>query len=117
MLSLPLTDVGAFTSEGKKDQTLTIKLGDPLNIPCPPHQANNLAVYTWTDPNRLQFSRDSHVAISPETGELFFMYVTLDDVKKITTEAKGIACTVTGANSIFQSGFVKLSTSSPGKKS
>lgn len=114
--SFPPTDVGAFTREGRKDQRLTISLGQPLNIKCPPHQPNYGAVYTWIDRNRLQFNRTSHVAISPETGELFFMYVTQDDVNKITTNAKGISCTVTGANSFFQSGLVTLSTTSPGKK-
>ena len=102
LLSFP--DIRQFESTAPR--TITVDLGEPLQIPCPAHGASYGAVYTWSGGENIKFPRNDRRAISA-TGELFIMFVTEDDIK-LTEQLKGISCTMTGANTIFKSGPLTL---------
>ena len=102
LLSFP--DIRPFLSTAPR--TITVDLGQPLQIPCPAHRASYGAVYTWSGGENIKFPRNDRRAISA-TGELFIMFITEDDIK-LTEQLKGISCTMTGANIIFKSGPLTL---------
>jgi len=92
---------------------VTVDLGQSLHLPCPQHKPNHGASYDWTNEDLIPFARDHRRAISPN-GELFIMYITQKDIDDITS-LRGIHCTITGANSIYQSGRFMFKKRSPGK--
>ena len=94
--------------------TKTVDLGQPLQIPCPPHGYSPLAIYTWQSEKTEIFPKDAHIAITPD-GELVIMYVTAKDIDDID-QLKGIACTITGANTYYQGGLVTLQARQQGKE-
>ena len=102
LLSFP--DIRPFQSTAP--QTIIVDLGQPLQIPCPPHGDSYGAVYTWSGGENIEFPRNDRRAISA-TGELFIMYVTEEDIK-LAEQLKGISCTMTGANTIYKSGPITL---------
>ena len=103
LLSFP--DIRPFLSTAPR--TITVDLGQPLQIPCPAHGASYGAVYTWSGGENIEFPRNPRRAISV-TGELFIVFVTEDDIK-LAERLKGISCTMTGANTIYKSGPITLS--------
>lgn len=105
--------MGDFTS--KVDETLTIDLGQPLSIKCPPYAPNYGASYSWESGNGTAFKRDTHRGISPFDGELFLMFVTQRDVDEIAG-LKGIGCTVAGGGIFYRSGLFTIHKRLPGKK-
>ena len=92
-----------------------MNLGDPFSFNCPPHNGSYGASYTWANKENIQLNRDEHIAITP-LGTLHIMFVTQADVDKISA-LKGIACTIVAANTIYQSGFLTVTRSSPGENS
>jgi len=105
-----LPDIRPFHS--KDAQTLTVDLGQSLQIPCPAHGTSSGAVYSWYGTVTVEFKRNARRAILP-TGDMFIMYVTEEDISK-TEELKGIKCTMTGANTIYRSGPITLKKGRPG---
>ena len=105
-----MPDISSF--QNSDAQTLTVDLGQPLQIPCPAHGTSYGAVYSWYGTVNVEFKRNSRRAILP-SGDMFIMFVTDEDVSK-TEELKGIKCTMTGANTIYRSGPITLKKRRPG---
>ena len=110
VIPLLFPDIKPFESQAA--ETITVDLGQSLRIPCPAHGTSYGAVYTWSGDQNIDFPRNARRAISP-VGELFIMFVTDDDIN-LVNQLKGISCTVTGANTIYNSGPITLRKRLPG---
>ena len=99
--------VGDFNSH--QDFKRSVKLGEPLNVDCPPHGPSFGVTFTWTSKKArsIQFPISNRVAINPSTGNLHIMYVTQEDVSTLT-DLEGIRCTISGANTFYTSGTLTL---------
>ena len=109
---IPLLFLVIRSFQSKDAQTLIVDLGQSLRIPCPPHGESPGAVYSWYGTVNAEFKRNSRRAILP-AGDLFIMFVTDEDIFKIE-QLKGIRCTMTGADTIYQSGPITLRKRIPG---
>jgi len=84
-----------------------VNLGSPYTFACPPHQHSYGVSYTWEGENKIQFKRNDRRGISPTNGDLFIMFVTQEDIDEING-LQGIKCTMSAANTFFQSGALTL---------
>ena len=100
--------VGDFKS--KEGFTKSTKLGEPLNVACPQRGPSFGATFTWTSKKArsIQFPISNRVAIDPSTGNLHIMYITQEDVTDINTNFDGICCTISAANTFYDSGALTL---------
>ena len=99
--------VGGFNSH--QDFTRSVKLGEPLNVACPPRRPSFGVTFTWTskEDHFIQFPISNRVAIDPSTGNLHIMYITQEDVSNFT-KLEGIRCSISAANTYYLSGTLTL---------
>ncbi|XP_068759668.1 fibronectin type III domain-containing protein-like [Montipora capricornis] len=110
-LRVAVTAVGQFNDE--LPITREVRIGRPFEFDCPPHGPSSGVSFTWTSASKkelnIPFPRSERVAIDPSNGTLHIMYVTPEDITRIR-DLGGIQCTMSGANTIYSSGALTLTT-------
>ena len=84
-----------------------VNLGSPFNFACPSHKPSYGVSFTWEGKGKIRFKRNERRGISPDNGDLFIMFVTQDDIDEING-IQGIKCTMSAANTFWQSGALTL---------
>ncbi|XP_068715039.1 fibronectin type III domain-containing protein-like isoform X4 [Montipora foliosa] len=108
-LRVAVTAVGQFNDE--LPIYVLVNLGQPFDFDCPPHGPSSGVSFTWTSASKkkfkIPFARSERVAIDPSNGALHIMYITPEDIARIS-DLGGIQCTMSGANTFYSSGALTL---------
>ena len=96
----------------------SVDLGDEFSYACPQHAPSYDVSYSWVGKSAssdIQFKRNERRAIT-QSGHLFIMFVTEDDFTDLEGyDNKGIRCKISGANTFYESGLLKLKKKNQGE--
>ena len=114
----PYTVVGEFNDTESKQVEQSVDLGDEFSYACPQHSPSYGVSYSWMGKStnqKIQFKGNERRAIT-QTGHLFIMFVTEDDLKELEGyENQGIHCEISAAKRFETSSLLKLTKKNPGE--
>ena len=114
----PYTVVGEFNDTEPKQVEQSVDLGDEFSYACPQHAPSYGVSYSWVGKSAgsdIQFKRNERRAIT-QTGHLFIMFVTEDDLKELEGyENQGIHCEISAAKRFEASSLLKLTKKNQGE--
>ena len=112
----PYTVVGEFLEV--KQEVRSVDLGEEFSYACPQHSPSYGVSYSWmgkSNNQEIQFKGNERRAIT-QTGHLFIMFVTEDDLKELEGYQKqGIRCQISAAKRFETSSLLKLTKKIPGE--
>ena len=112
----PYTVVGEFLEA--KQEVRSVDLGEEFSYACPQHSPSYGVSYSWmgkSNNQEIQFKGNERRAIT-QTGHLFIMFVTEDDLKELEGyENQGIRCQISAANRFETSSLLKLTKKNQGE--
>ena len=89
----------------------SVDLGEEFSYACPQHSPSYGVSYSWmgkSNNQKIQFKGNERRAIT-QTGHLFIMFVTEDDLKELEGyEDQGIHCEISAAKRFESSSLLKL---------
>ena len=96
----------------------SVDLGEEFSYACPQHSPSYGVSYSWmgkSNNQKIQFKGNERRAIT-QTGHLFIMFVTEDDLKELEGyEDQGIHCEISGAKRFETSSLLKLTKKNQGE--
>ena len=114
----PHTVVGEFNDPESKQVVRSVNLGEEFSYACPQHSPSYGVSYSWmgkSNNQEIQFKGNERRAIT-QTGHLFIMFVTEDDLKELEGYQKqGIHCEISAAKRFETSSLLKLTKKNPGE--
>ena len=114
----PYTVVGKFNDPETKQVVQSVYLGEEFSYACPKHSPSYGVSYSWigkSNNQKIQFKRNERRAIT-QTGHLFIMFVTEDDLKELEGyENQGIHCEISAAKRFETSSLLKLTKKNQGE--
>ena len=114
----PYTVVGQFNDTESKQVEQSVDLGDEFSYACPQHSPSYGVSYSWmgkSNNQKIQFKGNERRAIT-QTGHLFIMFVTEDDLKELEGyENQGIHCEISAAKRFETSSLLKLTKKNQGE--
>ena len=114
----PHTVVGEFNDPESKQVVRSVNLGEEFSYACPQHSPSYGVSYSWmgkSNNQEIQFKGNERRAIT-QTGHLFIMFVTEDDLKELEGYQKqGIRCQISAAKRFETSSLLKLTKKIPGE--
>ena len=114
----PYTVVGEFNDTESKQVEQSVDLGDEFSYACPQHSPSYGVSYSWMGKStnqKIQFKGNERRAIT-QTGHLFIMFVTEDDLKELEGyENQGIHCEISAAKRFETSSLLKLTKKNQGE--
>ena len=112
----PYTVVGQFLEA--KQEVRSVDLGAEFSYACPQHSPSYGVSYSWmgkSNNQKIQFKGNERRAIT-QTGHLFIMFVTEDDLKELEGyEDQGIHCEISAAKRFETSSLLKLTKKNQGE--
>ena len=114
----PYTVVGTFNDLKTKQVVHSVDLGEEFSYACPQHSPSYGVSYSWmgkSNNQKIQFKGNERRAIT-QTGHLFIMFVTEDDLKELEGyEDQGIHCEISAAKRFEASSLLKLTKKNQGE--
>ena len=114
----PYTVVGKFNDPETKQVVQSVDLGEEFSYACPQHSPSYGVSYSWMGKStgqKIQFKGNERRAIT-QTGHLFIMFVTEDDLKELEGyENQGIHCEISAAKRFETSSLLKLTKKNQGE--
>ena len=114
----PYTVVGKFNDPATKQVVQSVDLGEEFSYVCPQHSPSYGVSYSWigkSNNQKIQFKRNERRAIT-QTGHLFIMFVTEDDLKELEGyQNQGIHCDISAAKRFESSSLLKLTKKNQGE--
>ena len=114
----PYTVVGTFNDPQTKQVVQSVDLGEEFSYACPQHSPSYGVSYSWmgkSNNQKIQFKGNERRAIT-QTGHLFIMFVTEDDLKELEGyEDQGIHCEISAAKRFETSSLLKLTKKNQGE--
>jgi len=114
----PYTVVGKFNDPESKQVVQSVDLGEEFSYSCPQHSLSYGVSYSWmgkSNNQKIQFKGNERRAIT-QTGHLFIMFVTEDDLKELEGyEDQGIHCEISAAKRFETSSLLKLTKKNQGE--
>ena len=114
----PYTVVGKFNDPDTKQVVQSVDLGEEFSYACPQHSPSYGVSYSWMGKStnqKIQFKGNERRAIT-QTGHLFIMFVTEDDLKELEGyENQGIHCEISAAKRFETSSLLKLTKKNQGE--
>ena len=114
----PYTVVGKFNDPETKQVVQSVDLGEEFSYACPQHSPSYGVSYSWVGKSAgsdIQFTRNERRAIT-QTGHLFIMFVTEDDLKELEGyQNQGIHCDISAAKRFESSSLLKLTKKNQGE--
>ena len=114
----PYTVVGTFNDPETKQVVQSVDLGEEFSYGCPQHSPSYGVSYSWmgkSNNQEIQFKGNERRAIT-QTGHLFIMFVTEDDLKELEGyEDQGIHCEISAAKRFEASSLLKLTKKNEGE--
>ena len=114
----PYTAVGTFNDPESKQVVQSVDLGEEFSYACPQHSPSYGVSYSWmgkSNNQKIQFKGNERRAIT-QTGHLFIMFVTEDDLKELEGyENQGIHCEISAAKRFEASSLLKLTKKNQGE--
>ena len=114
----PYTAVGTFNDPESKQVVQSVDLGEEFSYACPQHSPSYGVSYSWmgkSNNQKIQFKGNERRAIT-QTGHLFIMFVTEDDLKELEGyEDQGIHCEISAAKRFEASSLLKLTKKNQGE--
>ena len=114
----PYTVVGKFNDPETKQVVQSVDLGEEFSYACPKHSPSYGVSYSWigkSNNQKIQFKRNERRAIT-QTGHLFIMFVTEDDLKELEDyENQGIRCEISASKRFEPSSLLKLTKKNQGE--
>ena len=114
----PYTVVGKFNDPETKQVVQSVDLGEEFSYACPQHSPSYGVSYSWVGKSAgsdIQFKRNERRAIT-QTGHLFIMFVTEDDLKELEGyQNQGIHCEISAAKRFETSSLLKLTKKNQGE--
>ena len=112
------TVVGKFNDPETKQVVQSVDLGEEFSYACPQHSPSYGVSYSWmgkSNNQKIQFKGNERRAIT-QTGHLFIMFVTEDDLKELEGyENQGIHCEISAAKRFETSSLLKLTKKNQGE--
>ena len=114
----PYTVVGKFNDPETKQVVQSVDLGEEFSYACPQHSPSYGVSYSWMGKStnqKIQFKGNERRAIT-QTGHLFIMFVTEDDLKELEGyQNQGIHCDISAAKRFESSSLLKLTKKNQGE--
>ena len=114
----PYTVVGTFNDPETKQVVQSVDLGEEFSYACPQHSPSYGVSYSWmgkSNNQKIQFKGNERRAIT-QTGHLFIMFVTEDDLKELEGyQNQGIHCEISAAKRFETSSLLKLTKKNQGE--
>ena len=114
----PYAVVGKFNDPETKQVVQSVDLGEEFSYACPQHSPSYGVSYSWmgkSNNQKIQFKGNERRAIT-QTGHLFIMFVTEDDLKELEGyEDQGIHCEISAAKRFEASSLLKLTKKNQGE--
>ena len=114
----PYTVVGKFNDPETKQVVQSVDLGEEFSYACPQHSPSYGVSYSWmgkSNNQKIQFKGNERRAIT-QTGHLFIMFVTEDDLKELEGyQNQGIHCDISAAKRFESSSLLKLTKKNQGE--
>ena len=114
----PYTVVGEFNDPEAKQVVQSVDLGEEFSYACPQHSPSYGVSYSWmgkSNNQKIQFKGNERRAIT-QTGHLFIMFVTEDDLKELEGyQNQGIHCEISAAKRFETSSLLKLTKKNQGE--
>ena len=114
----PYTVVGTFNDPETKQVVQSVDLGEEFSYACPQHSPSYGVSYSWMGKSTgsdIQFKGNERRAIT-QTGHLFIMFVTEDDLKELEGyQNQGIHCDISAAKRFESSSLLKLTKKNQGE--
>ncbi|XP_073228624.1 fibronectin type III domain-containing protein-like [Porites lutea] len=110
-IKVDVTVVGTFNDPETKQVVQSVDLGEEFSYGCPQHSPSYGVSYSWmgkSNNQKIQFKGNERRAIT-QTGHLFIMFVTEEDLKELAGyEDQGIHCEISAAKRFEASSLLKL---------
>ena len=114
----PYTVVGKFNDPETKQVVQSVDLGEEFSYACPQHSPSYGVSYSWMGKStnqKIQFKGNERRAIT-QTGHLFIMFVTEDDLKELEGyQNQGIHGDISAAKRFESSSLLKLTKKNQGE--